>query len=122
MAVLIFNLRNVPDDEAEEVRQVLVTNQIDFYETPPGIWGISLPGLWITDESQRAHAKELLARYQEERRLRARQHYEDLKAQGLHVTLWDGIRSQPLRSFGVLAAIVFILYVSLFPFLRMIGA
>jgi len=122
MAVLIFNLRSVPDDEAEEVRQVLVENQIDFYETPPGLWGLSLPGLWITDESQREHAKELIARYQEERRLRARQHYEDLKAQGLHVTLWDSIRLQPLRAIGVLAAIVFMLYVTLFPFLRMIGA
>ena len=39
MAKLFLNLRNVPGDEAHEVRELLRTNAIDFYETPPSPWG-----------------------------------------------------------------------------------
>jgi len=120
VAVLIFNLRNVPEDEAEDIRQLLTENQVDFYETPAGRWGLSLPGYWITDDTQRDHAKKLIAIYEAERGRRARQEYEELKAQGLHVTLWDAVRLQPLRFIGVVALIVFILYVTLFPFLNLL--
>jgi hypothetical protein len=33
MALLLFPLRNVPDDEAEDIRDVLSENSISFYET-----------------------------------------------------------------------------------------
>ncbi|MBI5441365.1 MAG: hypothetical protein HY900_09165, partial [Deltaproteobacteria bacterium] len=41
-----LNLRNVPADEADEVRDLLRANAIDFYETQPSPWGISSGGLW----------------------------------------------------------------------------
>ena len=42
MSKLLFRLRNVPDDEAEEVRQLLEEHGIETYETDAGNWGISL--------------------------------------------------------------------------------
>ncbi|MGH8025314.1 MAG: DUF6164 family protein, partial [Pseudoxanthomonas sp.] len=35
MAKLLLNLRNVPDDEADEVRAWLTESGMDFYETQP---------------------------------------------------------------------------------------
>ena len=31
MAVLIFKLRYVPDDEVQEINQLLIDNDIDYY-------------------------------------------------------------------------------------------
>ena len=44
MTTLLLNLRQVPDDEAEEVRALLNEHRIAFYETTPSLWGIS-PGV-----------------------------------------------------------------------------
>ncbi len=41
MARLLFNLRNVPADEADEVRALLRAHGFAFHETPPSPWGIS---------------------------------------------------------------------------------
>ena len=73
MAVRIFDLRGVPDDEAEDVRQLLSRYAIEYYETPAGRWGISSPGLWILDNTQAKCSRELIARYQQDRAMRARQ-------------------------------------------------
>ena len=43
MSKLLFRLRNVPDDEADEVRELLTQHSIEFYETGAGNWGISMP-------------------------------------------------------------------------------
>ena len=45
MSKLLFRLRHVPEDEAEEVRALLEQNSIEFFETFAGNWGISLPAL-----------------------------------------------------------------------------
>ena len=47
MAKLLFNLRNVPDDEADEVRDLLTAHGVDWYETRPGNWGISTGALGL---------------------------------------------------------------------------
>ena len=119
MAVLIFNLRNVPEDEADEICQMLEAHHIDFYETPAGRWGMSSPGLWVNDDEQAAPAKQLIARYQQERAVRARQLYEAQKAQGQHLTLWASVKLHPLRVIAALLVLAFMLYVSVGPFLKM---
>jgi hypothetical protein len=79
MAILLFSLRGVPDDEAYEVRGLLTEQQIDFYETSAGNWGISMPALWLRDHAQLAQARELLANYQQQRFLAAREAYLQAK-------------------------------------------
>ena len=72
MPVRLLDLRHVPDDEADDVRRLLDANGIDWYETPPGLFGISAGGVWIRDGGDVAQARRLLDGYQAERRRRAR--------------------------------------------------
>ena len=39
MAKFLMNLRDVPDDEADEVRALLDANGFGWYETKPSFWG-----------------------------------------------------------------------------------
>jgi hypothetical protein len=119
MALQIFNLRGVPDDEAEDIRQLLAAHTIDYYETPAGRWGMSSPGFWIRDDTQLERATSLIAQYQQERAMHARQHYEELKARKQHLTLWGLMKLHPLRFVAALLAIAFVVYLSVGPFLRM---
>ncbi|MBX2824961.1 MAG: DUF2007 domain-containing protein [Gammaproteobacteria bacterium] len=72
MAHLIFKLRQVPDDEAEDVRQLLDKANINYYETDAGNWGISMPGLWLAESDDVARARELIDDYQRERSSRVK--------------------------------------------------
>ena len=40
-------MRHVPEDEAQEVRELLASNKIEFFETFAGNWGVSMPALWL---------------------------------------------------------------------------
>lgn len=116
MSALLFSLRNVPDDEAEEIRQLLASNGIEFYETPAGKWGISSPGIWLHDEDKLPKAKSLIETYQKERFVEHRQEFEALKRQGKNRTIADVIAENPLRFVVYLAVIGVVLYLSIAPF------
>ena len=120
MPVPLFRLRNVPDDEAEEIRQLLTENNIDFYETPAGNWGISMPAIWLDDETQLARAKILIESYQEDRAVRKRLEYLQLKEEGKQRTIVNVAREQPLLLTFYIAIVVLILYVSTKPFLDLV--
>lgn len=116
MAVQVFDLRGVPEDEAQDIRQLFSAQSIDYYETPAGRWGISSPGFWIRDDTQWEHVANLIAQYESERAIKARKCYEEQQAQGVQPTLWDVMSQYPLRMVAVLSAVVFVLYVSVVPF------
>ncbi|MGV8932232.1 MAG: DUF6164 family protein, partial [Luteimonas sp.] len=44
MSKLLLNLRQVLDDEADDVRAFLDAHQLEYYETTPSRWGISYGG------------------------------------------------------------------------------
>jgi hypothetical protein len=113
MAKLFLNLRNVPGDEADDVRDLLRANAIDFYETQPSPWGISAGGLWIEDVDQLTQAKALMADYQARRRDNARSERTIAEREGRAETFAGLLRDRPLYVFGVLAAMLFILAVTL---------
>lgn len=116
MAVQLFRLRGVPDDEADEVRALLSENDIDFYETPGGNWGISMPAIWLRDDGELDRARALLDRYQEQRAADARAERERLKREGKERSLLDELREDPIR-FVVYAGIALVvLYLSTRPF------
>lgn len=110
MSKLLFKLRNVPDDEAEEVRALLSAHQIDFYETSAGNWGISLPALWVRDETQYSQARELLDVYQAERSAHVREEYARLKQEGKHKTVLDSFRENPFAFIAYLFIVYALLY------------
>jgi len=117
LAELLFKLRNVPSDEADEVRELLHSHDIDFYETSAGNWGISLPAIWLHSEEQLEEAKSLIDAYQQQRRQNARQTYEQLRQRGEQRTVLDKVREAPLLAAIYLAAVLLILYLSIMPFL-----
>ena len=117
MAELLFKLRSVPDDEAEDIRQLLAEHEIDFYETYAGGWGLSMPGIWLHDETHLVKAKSLIQQYQNERVQNARAAYEQLKEEGRHKTVTDKIVEHPFQFLMLSLAVLFILYISLRPFL-----
>lgn len=122
MSKLIFKLRNVPDDEAEEVRQLLKDNRVEFYETDAGNWGVSMPAIWLQDEDQADRAKNLIDRYQNERSTQARQDYNEKKHSGTQRTLIDSAREKPLVFVGLMLFCLFVLYFSIKPFVTLIKA
>ncbi|HKJ83893.1 MAG TPA: DUF6164 family protein [Mariprofundaceae bacterium] len=118
MPVRLFNLRNVPDDESDEVRQLLTNHEIDFYETHAGGWGISAPAIWLREDAQFEEAKALIDEYQRERATTARAAYQQLKHEGNYPTLWGNIIRHPLQFILLVLFALFILYVTLSPFIH----
>ncbi|MGF1547642.1 MAG: DUF6164 family protein [Thiotrichales bacterium] len=116
MAVLLFSLKQVPDDEADEVRALLEANRIEFYETAAGRWGISSAAIWLRDEVQTERAKALLADYQAERYQRARAAFEAGERAGANPTVVGELLAHPVRFAVYLLAIILILYLSVAPF------
>ncbi len=113
MAKLFLNLRNVPGDEADEVRELLRANTIDFYETQPSPWGISAGGLWIEDTEQLSRAKALMADYQASRRNQARARQAADEREGRAETFMGTLRARPGHVIGMLAAMVAIIVLTL---------
>ncbi|MCA1714767.1 MAG: DUF6164 family protein, partial [Gammaproteobacteria bacterium] len=105
------------DDEADDVRALLDANRIAFYETVPNFWGLSGGGIWIDDEAQVAEAKRLMAEYQAARVQRVRAEYAAARRDGTAETVWTVLRAQPIKVLVVLAAIVFLLYLTALPVL-----
>lgn len=113
MSKLLLNLRNVPDDEAAEVRAWLKEQAIEFYETGPSPWGISSGGIWVSDDAQIDRAKALMVEYQAARRQRAQAEQQQARAQGRAVTFSSLLRERPWYVLGMLAAIVGIIALTL---------
>ena len=97
MSKLLLNLRDVPDDEADDVRRFLDSGGVSYYETPPSWWGISAGGIWIRDDGDIAEAKRLMANYQRERQARARAERAEAERNGTAETFARVLRTQPLR-------------------------
>ena len=111
MAVKIFDLRHVPDEEAEAVRGLLRDAGIACYETPPGGWGISAGAIWLQQDQDRDRARALIDQYQRE--LAARVHADMTPPQ----TMLDAFRENPLRFIAYLGIALFVLYLSTKPFI-----
>jgi hypothetical protein len=118
MSVKLFKLRNVPDDEVEDVRQLLVDHAIDFYETCAGGWGISMPAIWLRDTSQLEQARILIDEYQKKRTARARVEYAQLRKAGKHWTVMGRVGESPVQFILLFILLLVILYVSLVPFIN----
>lgn len=113
MAILLFSLRGVPEDEAFEVRELLHTHTIDFYETSAGNWGISMPALWLRNDAQFIQAQQLLNEYQQQRQITQRQLYLQRKQAGTHKSLVEVIKEKPLLVSTYCLAMFLTLYVSI---------
>lgn len=110
-------LKNVPLDEAQDVRELLEKNFIDYYETPGGNWGFSVEAIWLKNEDQLQQARQLLDEYQVQLTKKAQEEYRELKEQGQVETLFDKIKHEPIKVILYTAAFLAVLYISLKPYL-----
>ncbi len=118
MAKLLFKLRDVPLDEAQDVRDLLTENNLEFYETHAGNWGIAMAAIWLKDESQYPEAMRLINEYQLQRSQQFHADYAELKRKGHAPTLLGNILQSPLRFIVYIFSIAVILYITVVPFLN----
>lgn len=119
MSALLFKLRYVPDDEANDIRELLETNSIEYYETSAGNWGISTPAIWLINNNDLQKAKSLIKIYQQERSTVQREAYAKLKHSGEHKTFIDIFKDNPYRFIAYLVFVLLIIYFSIKPFLNL---
>ena len=113
MTTLLFPLRGVPEDEADEVRELLTEQNIDFYETSAGNWGMSMPALWLRDDTELEKARNLLNVYQQQRFDTARENYLQRKKAGQQQTLLKAFIEKPLLYCAYLLTMLLVVYVSI---------
>lgn len=112
MSKLLFSLRGVPDDEIFEIKELLDFNELDFYETSAGNWGVSMPALWIVNNDDYGKAQNLLNEYHQSRSVKQRKLYEQLKKEGKQKGMKDVFLHKPFRFMIYMGGVVFILYLS----------
>ncbi len=118
MAVKLMSLRDVSDEEAEEIRALLNERHFDYYETPAGNWGISAPMIWLREPEDLNIAKPMLERYQQERSQRIQAEYQQRCKRGEQRKLLDEIREYPLRVIALLVLAATVAYFSVMPFIE----
>lgn len=117
MAHLLFRLRNVTDEEAVEVRQLLDEQGFDVYETQAGFFRLGVDAIWLRNSAQREAAEAALAAYQKNRQANARQEHEEAVARGDAPTLWRRLIANPFQVTLVMVAVVLIALLTLLPFM-----
>ena len=121
MSKLLMNLRDVPDDEADDVRAMLDARGIASYETRPSIWGISAGGIWITEDAAFADARRAMDDYQQQRAARARAEYAAAKRAGTAATFITLLRADPARVVLSVLGILFALALVTLPYFLLRG-
>jgi len=112
MAVLFFPLRSVPVDEAEDVRSLLIDNAIEFYETPGGNWGVSMPAIWLYNEDDLEIIQPVFDEYQQQRTIHQRNLYRQLKQSQTQHGLLNNSFIKIIRVISYGSIMILTLYVS----------
>lgn len=76
MAKLLFHLNSVDEEEANDVRTLLESASIPYYETHAGKWGISVAAIWVSNDEDFEQARRLIDEYQYERSQRLEENSE----------------------------------------------
>ena len=119
MAKIFYRLRHVPDDEADEVRQMLDDHSIPWFETSAGRWGISFPAIWLKDDRDQVRARELLDACQQQRVEKIRSEEAERRQRGEHSTVMSQFIQRPVRTVLAVLFIAVIIYFSVTPFLSL---
>ena len=113
MSKLLFKMRHVPEDEARDVRDLLEKNNIEFFETFSGNWGISIPAIWVSRNDQYTEARKVIDAYQAKRTDKVKKELLDQEDKGVKLKVRDVFIQSPLRFLLILLAIFIVLYISL---------
>jgi Family of unknown function (DUF6164) len=113
MAFLFFRLNGVPQDEADDIRQLLDNHQIDYYETDGGNWGMSMPAIWLHTEEDMEKIQPLYDEYQRDRTESQRELYQQQKYQNRHKGFFNRHKQHPFRLLFYVGIIVLVAYCSI---------
>lgn len=116
MAKLLYKLSGVPDDEVEEIRQMLEKNEFDYYETSSGLLGLSFAGIWLKQDEQFDDAKKALDDYHQQRYRSAQEKRELEKRNGENLTLWESFKLSPIRTTLAALFVIAVMYLAISPF------
>ena len=119
MPKLLLNLRDVPEDEAEEVLALMDAHHFAVYRTPRGVFGVTPGGIWLRDAEQYPEAKRVMDGYQQERARKAREAYAQALEEGRVDTWWSLVRRHPIKSLVHLGLAIFILMVFFAPMIQL---
>ena len=118
MAVQLMKLRQVPEDELIDILGLLDEHQVDYYQSSAGAFGISLPALWLRDESRHAEVKALLDEYANSRREAAQIEQQAWAQLNGRRTMGDIFREHPLKFCLRIAVIIVLLVITVKPFIN----
>ncbi|PKL96615.1 MAG: hypothetical protein CVV18_01065 [Gammaproteobacteria bacterium HGW-Gammaproteobacteria-8] len=110
----LVNLRGVPDQEAEGIRQALREAHIEFYETPASNWLISAGAIWLKNPEDRSRARGVLDEFQQQYLAQARRAPPP-------PGFFQQLRQRPLEMIGIGLAILFMLFLLAWPILHLIA-
>lgn len=119
MAKLVFKLKDVPEQEIIAVRELLDEHGFEYYETHGGNWGISVAGIWVTDDAKQAEARQVIEAFQVEHAERMRAVHRELQDAGEAEGILRRFQDNPLRFILYLAFAFVIGYFSLTPFFEL---
>lgn len=112
MSVLFFRLAGVPQDEADDVRELLASHDIAFFETSAGNWGVSMPAIWLYRAADLAIAQPLMDDYQKNRAIQQRSLYLQAKLNGSHRGFFRQAAAKPVHFVGYCLALGLVAYAS----------
>ncbi len=117
MAMMLFRLNHVPEEEADGVRALLETHNVRTHETDKGFWGIGLSAIWLTanDRKEFLRARDLIDTYQAEHAAKARAE-RDANWRGHLPELIDQFRQKPITMVCFCLFTLAIVYFSVVPF------
>ena len=118
MSTIVFRLNDVPEDEACAIRDLLMENNIEFYETSAGKWGFSVAAIWIKDDSLKERARSLIEEYQARRYTDMREHHERMEQEGQLDTFTKRLLANPMQVFIYIVLVILVIYLTVFPFLN----
>jgi hypothetical protein len=116
MAALLFRLAQVPEDEHQDIRQLLDDGGFDVYETSAGLFGLGVAAIWLRDRDQLAQAQAVIDDYQKQRAAQMQADYQARVANGEEASFWEYSIHHPFRLLGVIAVVALVLAVMLLPF------
>jgi len=118
MSHLLFKLNSVPDDEAEEIRQMLDSAEIPFYETDSGRWGLGFAAVWMKEPEQLEHAKNLIQEYQMSRYQRVTEEHKAQQASGERISRVEFFLTSPIKFSILLIFAGLLAYFTVVPFFK----
>ncbi len=118
MSKLLFKLNQVPEDEAADIRQLLNENDIKFYETDSGRWGLGFAAIWLEQGQSFDQARALIDQYQQQRAQRLRDNVQLEKEQGKQISKFEAFQQTPIRSSLLLIFAGLLAYFTVIPFFK----